>query len=218
MAIDIKIVDGTGSGNRAKVNDGGYIFTQNSNLPPVDDNNSQSILRQFLTLNNDGITTDMIVDGSITPQLFTINAIPEKDIYITSLSILVQGNALTLGNDFAGSDVAGNPLPTNGMRIYYEDENGEINVGTDLTTNFSFIRLSQGNVAFGDDTTAFIKTDGVPTIFPTLNFNKVFGFTSGLRLLRGTNNKLVLEVNDDLPNIVNTNGAFNIIVNGFTLK
>ena len=217
MSISIKIEDGEGSGKRAKVNSGGYLFVQDSNLPPLEDSNRQVVYRNFLSLNGAGVTTDMIVDGSTTPQLFFIEAIPNKDIYITSLSILLQGDGLTLGNDFAGSATAGNPLPTNGCRIYYEDHNGEINIGTDLTTNFSFTRLCQGNVAFGDNSTAFIKTDGVPTIFPTLSFKKVFGFNSGLRLLRGTKDRLVLEVNDDLPNIVNTNAAFNIIVNGFEL-
>ena len=213
MAIDIKIVDGDGSGNRAKVNDAGYIFTQNSNLPPVDNREQQLLYRQFLTLNGDGTTTDMIVDGSTTPQLFTINAIPDKDIFITSLSILIQGNNLDLGNDFAGGVAL-----TNGVRMYYEDQNGEVNIGSGLTTNFSFTRLCQGNMPFGDNTTAFIKTDGTPAIFPTLNFKKVFGFTSGLRLLRNTTNKLVLEVNDNLPGTVGATPAFTIIANGFELK
>ena len=155
----------------------------------------------------------MIVDGSTTPQLFTINAIPEKDIFITSLSILIQGNNLDLGNNFAGGVAL-----TNGVRMYYEDQNGEVNIGTDLTTNFSFTRLCQGQMPFGDNTTAFIKTDGTPAIFPTLNFKKVFGFTSGLRLLRNTTNKLVLEVNDDLPGTVGATPAFTIIANGFELK
>ena len=213
MAIDIKIVDGAGSGNRAKVNDGGYIFTQNSNLPPVDNREQQLLYRQFLTLNGDGTTTDMIVDGSTTPQLFTINAIPDKDIFITSLSILIQGNNLDLGNDFAGGVAL-----TNGVRMYYEDQNGEVNIGTDLTTNFDFTRLCQGNMPFGDNATAFIKTDGTTAIFPTLNFKKVFGFTYGLRLLRNTTNRLVLEVNDDLPGTVGATPAFTIIANGFELK
>ena len=213
MAIDIKIVDGDGSGNRAKVNDAGYIFTQNSNLPPVDNREQQLLYRQFLTLNGDGTTTDMIVDGSTTPQLFTINAIPDKDIFITSLSILIQGGGLSLGDNFAGGVAL-----TNGVRMYYEDQNGEVNIGTDLTTNFSFTRLCQGNTPFGDNANAFIKTDGTPAIFPTLNFKKVFGFTSGLRLLRNTTNRLVLEVNDDLPGTVGASPAFTIIANGFELK
>jgi len=218
MSIKTKITDGGGSGISAKVNSSGYIYVQDSNLPPEDDRDLQIIYREFLTLNGDGTTSDMIVDGSATPQEFYINADPNDDIFITSLSILLQADALTLGNDFGGSAAAGNPLPTNGCRIFYEDQNGEINIGTSITTNFDLVRLCQGNVAWGDGATAFIKTDGVPTIFPTLSFKKVFGFTSGFKLVGGTNNRLILEVNDDLPNIVNTNTEFNIIANGFKLK
>ena len=222
MSIKVRIEDGDGSGNRAKVTEGGYIYAQDSNLPPLDDRDSQIIYRQNLTLNGDGTTTEMTVDGSTTPQLFTINAIPEKDIYITSLSIFVQATALSLGQDFAGSNTATATLALpNGCRLFYEDKNGEINIGTDIVVNFDFIRLCQGNAPFGDSTTAFIKTDGTPTIFPILSFKKVFGFQSGLRLLRNTTDKLVFEVNDNLTaggTILPADASINIIANGFELK
>jgi len=141
MSIKVRIEDGDGSGKKAKVTEGGYVFVQDSNLPPVDDRDLQIIYRQNLTLNGDGTTTEMTVDGSTTPQLFTIDAIPEKDIYITSLSIFVQATSLTLGQDFAGSNVAQGVLALpNGCRLFYEDKNGEINIGTDIVVNFDFIR------------------------------------------------------------------------------
>lgn len=216
MAINLKIEDGDGSGIKAKVNEGGYLFVQDSNLPPIDNRDLQLIYRKNLTLNDDGATTEMTVDGSTSSQLFYIQSVPEKDIFITSLSIYIQATGIALGQDFAGSGVD----LTNGCRLYYEDENGEINIGTDLINNFSFVRLCQGNVPFGDNSTAFIKTDGVDAVFPTLNFKKVFGFQNGIKLLRGTTNKLVLEVNDDLVagSIVAANAGFNIIANGFELK
>ena len=222
MSIKTKITDGGGSGNRAKVTEGGYIYVQDSNIPPLDDRDLQIVYRQNLTLNGDGTTTEMTVDGSTTPQLFTIKAIPEKDIYITSLSIFVQATALSLGQDFAGSSTATATLALpNGCRLFYEDKNGEINIGTDIVVNFDFIRLCQVNAPFGDSTTAFIKTDGTPTIFPILSFKKVFGFQSGLRLLRDTTDKLVFEVNDDLTaggTILPADASINIIANGFELK
>ena len=216
MSIKVRIEDGDGSGNRAKVTEGGYIYTQDSNIPPLDDRDLQIIYRQNLTLNGDGTTTEMTVDGSTTSQLFYITATPNEDVYITSLSIFIEATGIALGLDFAGSGAA----LANGCRLYYEDQNGEINIGTDLVTNFEFVRLCQGNVPFGNAANAFIKTDGIPAIFPTLSFKKVFGFSSGFRLLRGTTNKLVLEVNDNLTpgTIVAANAGFNIIANGFKLK
>jgi hypothetical protein len=35
-------------------------------------------------------------------------------------------------------------------------------------------------------------------IIPVLDINTVFGFEYGLRLFKGTNNRLVFEINDDL--------------------
>jgi hypothetical protein len=222
MSRNSNIVDGDGSGKYIKVNDAGYILTQNSIIPPNDSRDLQIIYRKFLTLNADDTTTEMLVDGSTTPQKFYVEASSENDIYITSLSIIIQGALLDLGVDFAGS---GSALG-NGFNVYYEDQNGLINIGTDLTTNFDFIRLCQGNPNFGDDGNAFIipgltagkKKDAATGIIPILDFNEVFGFTYGLKLLRGSNNRLVLEVNDDLTTGLGLNSGMNVIAYGFERK
>jgi len=205
------------------------LFVQPAPFPPDDNRDIQLIYRQFLTLNGDGTTSEMTVDGSTTSQLFYIQGEPDNDIYVTSLSIIIVGAGIVLGNDFAGSGAA----LTNGCRLYYEDNNGEVNIGTDLQTNFDFIRLCQGQPAFnnGDNSTGtgpFIApsisgasgkgatpADG---ILPILNFRDVFGFQYGLKLARNTNNRLVLEVNDNLTTGLGANAAFNIIAYGFKRK
>ena len=227
MSRNSNIVDGGGSGKYIKVNDAGYILTQNSIVPPNDSRDLQIIYRKFLTLNADGTTTEMLVDGSTTPQKFYVEASSENDIYITSLSIIIQGALLNLGDDFAGNEdaPAGVPL-TNGFNIYYEDQNGLINIGTDFTTNFDFIRLCQGNPNFGDDGNAFIipgltagkKKNAATGIIPILDFNEVFGFTYGLKLLRGSNNRFVFEINDDLTTGLGLNSGMNVIAYGFERK
>jgi len=100
MAVRSKIVFGD---NEAIVDEGGFLRVVVSGLPLDTTGNKQIIYRRFLTLNNDGTTTEMTVDGSTTPQRFTINAEPDKDIFITSLSFQILGNSITLGEDFAGS-------------------------------------------------------------------------------------------------------------------
>lgn len=229
MASISKISNGEGEKRLVGVESGGYVKVQQSEYPPNDDRDLQIIYRNFLTLNNDGTTTSMLVDGSTTSQLFYIQADPINDIYITSLSIIIQANGISLGQDFAGD---GTGL-VNGFRIYYEDKNGEINIGTDLTTNFDFIRLCQGNPAFGTDDggandTAFIipgLTSGgkggknaADGIIPVLDINTVFGFEYGLRLFKGTNNRLVFEVNDDLTTGLGTDAGMNVIAYGFERK
>ena len=232
MSRNSNIIDGEGTGTYLKVNEGGYVFTQSSNLPPVTDQDLQIVYRKFLTLNGDGTTTSMLVDGSTTPQLFYVEANPDNDIYITSLSIVIQGLNINLGLNFAG---LGSAL-TNGCRLFYEDKNGEINIGTDLDTNFELVRLCQGNPSFGNDVNAFKVPELAPSggggkggvktsdgYIPVLDFPEVFGFNYGLRLQRGTTNRLIFEINDDLR--ITTDGGplpddagFNIIVYGFERK
>jgi hypothetical protein len=149
MSRNSNIIDGEGTGTYLKVNEGGYVFTQSSNLPPVTDRDLQIVYRKFLTLNGDGTTNSMLVDGSTTPQLFYVEASPDNDTYITSLSIVIQGLGINLGDDFGGSSGLLTPLFTslpNGCRLFYEDKNGEINIGTDLDTNFELVRLCQGTL------------------------------------------------------------------------
>lgn len=222
MSSKTRIVD---DNKQALIEDGGYIRVQPAPFPPQDDRDKQLIFRQFLTLNGDGTTTDMLVDGSVTPQTFSIDGISRADIYITSLSFIIAGDGIVLGDDFAGSGAA----LTNGCRLYYEDRNGEVNIGTDLKTNFDFIRLCQGNPAFADPTAGpFIAPSiagatgkGVSPangILPILNFQNIFGFQYGLKIAKGTNNRLVLEINDNLTTGLGVNAAFNIIAYGFELK
>ena len=235
MSRNSNIIDGEGTGTYLKVNEGGYVFTQSSNLPPVTDKDLQIVYRKFLTLNGDGTTNSMLVDGSTTPQLFYVEASPDNDTYITSLSIVIQGLGINLGDDFGGSSGLATPLFTslpNGCRLFYEDKNGEINIGADLDTNFELVRLCQGNPNFGNNGNAFKVPELAPGgkgkttsdgYIPVLDFPEVFGFNYGLRLQRGTTNRLVFEINDDIRIDADGGGlpddaGFNIIVYGFERK
>lgn len=228
MAVRSKIVFGD---NEAIVDEGGFLRVAVSGLPLNSTGNKQLIYRRFLTLENDGSTVEMTVDGSTTPQRFTINAEPDKDIFITSLSIIIIGTGIALGNDFAGNGAS----LTNGCRLYYEDNvNGEVNIGTQLQNNFDFIRLCQGNPAFNDGAAGaaselgpFIAPSIAGTtakggsvadgIIPVLDIKSVFGLAFGIKLSANTKDKLVLEVNDNLSAGLGANASFNIIVYGFEI-
>ena len=226
MSRDTRIVDGNGSGIHAKVDTGGYIRTQPSPYPAEDNRDLTFVFRQFLTLDGDGSTTSMLVDGSTSPQKFYIEGDAIDDIYITSLSFLIQASGIALGNDFAGSGAA----LARGCRLYYEDENGEVDIGTTLQTNFDFIRMCQGNPSFSDPTLGpFIAPSvagsgggkggsAADAIIPILNIRDIFGLPYGIKLQKATTHKLVLEVNDDLSTGLGTNAAFNIIAYGFKRK
>ena len=218
MARRTSIID---DNQQALIEGGGYLRVSPAPFPPDDNRDIQKVYRSFLTLNGDGTTSSFLVDGSTTSQLFYIEAVPDLDIYVTSISFLLAATGITLGNDFLGN---GAPL-TNGIRIYYEDNNGETNIGTDLVVNFSFIRLCQGNPPFGDGATAFQATgisgagknvsDGY---LPVLDFKSVFGFQYGLKLARNTTHRLVIEINDDLSTGLGAGAQFDAIAYGFERK
>ena len=207
MAVKANIEDGSGNGNFAKVSNEGFLFTQEAPFPPSGEETKITVYREFLTLNNDGTTNDMRVDGSTTSQYFWVNSEPNFDIYITTLSFLISDAGAEL-------DEFGNLAAlTNGCRLFYEDNNGEINIGTDLVSNFEFVRLCQGNPAFGNAADAFRARNivgGSEGYIPVFDFRN-FGFRWGLKLKAGTNNRLVMEINDNVSSI----DGFNATAYGF---
>ena len=210
MSVRTTIEDGSGKGYLAKVPPQGFLYTQEAPYPPTDEETKITVYREFLTLNNDGTTTDMRVNGSTTSQEFYIQAEPNVDIYITTVSFIIAGPGASL-NEFANLAAL-----TNGCRFYYEDNNGEINIGTNLVSNFEFVRLCQGNPSFGGGASAFLANNVVGTseaFIPVFDFRN-FGFKWGLKLASSTLNRLVLEVNDNLTPSANLTG-FNAIAYGF---
>jgi len=210
MSIKTNIEDGSGKGYLAKVSPEGFLFTQEAPYPPSSEETKITIYRQFLTLNNDGTTSDMRVNGATTPQIFYINAEPDFDIYITTVSFIIAGPGASL------SEFANLSALSNGCRFYYEDNNGEINIGTNLTSNFEFVRLCQGNPSFGGGGSAFLANNVVGTseaFIPVFDFRN-FGFKWGLKLAASSQNKLVLEINDNLSPSANLTG-FNAVAYGF---
>lgn len=207
MSIKTNIEDGDGTGRLARVSPEGFLYTQEAPYPPADEDTKLTVYREFLTQNGDGTTTDMRVNGATTSEIFYINAEPSVDIYITTVSFLIADAGASL------SEFGGITALTNGCRFYYEDQNGEINIGTNLTSNFEFVRLCQGNPAFGGGSSAFLANNVVgnsEAFIPVFDF-RTFGFKWGLKLAAGTNNRLVMEINDNVSGI----DAFNAIAYGF---
>jgi hypothetical protein len=210
MAVKTTIVDGKGSGNEAKVSEQGFLYTQAAPYPPAGEDTIMTIYREFLTLNNNGTSTDMRVNGSVTKQYFWVNAEPGYDIYITSLSFLIADANATLVQFGAIAAL------TNGCRLFYQNPEGQINIGTNLRSNFDIVRLCLGNPAFGSGTEAFRGSNVVgasEAFIPVLDF-RTFGFKWGLRLLNDTQNRLAFEINDNLTAL----DALNVVAYGFRRK
>lgn len=212
MANTIKIGDGDGGGQIAKVVNGGALLTQNVPFPPLGEVEQMKIFNEYLTLNGDGTTFDMRVDGSVTDQVFSVNAENDNDIYISSLSFIIAGPGAAL-NEFANVGAL-----TSGCTLTYQDETGsEIIISDSLKSNWDFVRLCNGTPSFGDGTNAFRASNVVGTseaFIPVLDLKDTFGFQWGVKLRANTLQKFKLTVRDDLTDGTNIT-AFNCIAKGF---
>ena len=178
-------------------------------FPPFDVKQNVRPFREFLT--DDGTPTgssDMLVDGSVTPVDFFVEAPQDMDLYVTRISFIVVDQNMTL-NQFGNIGAL-----TNGMRLFYTDELGEVDIADQLQTNFDYVRLCSGLPSFGDGTSAFIanNVDFISEgIIPVLDLKDTFGFRWGLEFRNGSTQRLVLRIRDDITGI----DAMNVIVYGF---
>jgi len=208
MTIKNRIVDGDGTGIEAHVTEEGALLVTNYACPPLLPQKNK-IFRQYLTA--DGTATgsnDMLVDGSGTPIKFWLPADAEDDRYITVLSFVIGDGGANL-NEFGGVAAL-----ANGCRLYYEDNVGdEVIIGDALKSNWDFIRMCFLHPAFGDAGSALRLTNvegGAEAYTPWLNLLQIMP-PYGLKLDRGTNQSITLEVRDNctVPDV------FNAIAYGF---
>lgn len=197
-------VKGAGGKTLEILGDGSIPVTQNT-FPVLSKSDETSIFRQYLK--NEAGSSDMLVDGSTDNELFFISADVDDDIYITSLSFVIADAGSTL-NKFGNIAAL-----TNGCEFFYESTSGNIVIHDALKTNFDFVRLCNGNPAFGDGTGAFRagNVSGTSEAYlPTFD-TRVFGFPFGIRLRAGTEQRIALKIKDDCTGI----DQFDIIAYGF---
>lgn len=209
MSLNVEIKDGEGSGKRVKITQENALFTQDTGLPPIEQDGSATVYRKYLS---DAVGAfDMRVDGSGKAADFYIEAEQDYDLYIGSLSFVIADAGATL-------NVFGNiGALTNGCELLYQNQLGDIQVADSLKTNFEFIRLCQGNPAYGNGTTAFRANNVAGTsegYIPVLDFKDVFGLTWGVKLRKGSSDRLILRIKDNLTGV----DEFTCIAYGFTRR
>lgn len=210
--LKVQIVDGQGSGKAAKINgDGEFSVTVNAH-PPGSERSVAFPFRQYLT--STGISSgsnDMIVDGSSTAQSFYVSAKQDRDIYIKTLSIRIGDTGTVTLNRFGALTEL-----TNGCRlIYRNDALGEVVIADELKTNLSLLRLgmASGAVGTGDDAYLLDVQGGgaEDTYLPVLDLAQTFGMPWGLRIKKGSNDRFLFSVHDNLTGLITFNAiAFGI--------
>ena len=207
MSINALITDPK-TGRQAKLSAENHIIVAQYSCPPLLPQKNR-IFRQFLT--DDGTATgseDMRVLGTAAaPLQFWVPADPDVDRYITQLSFVIADD----GADF--SKFGAITALTNGCRLFYGYSLGDVVISDALKTNWDFVRMTGGNPAFGTGTAAFKasnvegKVDAYIPVLNLINYMPPYG----VKLDRGTTERMVLEVQDDTRGV----DAFNCICSGF---
>lgn len=201
MPIEAIIVDAA-TGKSAKINGAGEFHVVVRPHPPRD---ASSIARPFRgRFATAAGSTDMAVDGSTNVQEFLISPTTGFDTYVKVLSFQI-GDAGSLRLDHFGG--LGAAL-ANGVEILYQTQDmGEDVVHDGIKTNLEFIRLGLDTYPIGDTTNAFkAETQGggaEDSYLPTLDLSRLFGLQYGMRLRKGSTDKLVVRVRDNLTGLLN---------------
>ena len=152
--------------------------------------------RQYFT--DTGLSTgsnDMQVDGATTETQFYIKASQDKDIYIGRVSVVIADASATL-NKFGNITAL-----TNGVEFAWVSQDlGTTVIHEAMKTNFDFVRLGGGSPAFGDTAGAFRASNvsgNSEAYIPQIDFSEIFGMPWGVRLRKGTEDRLCFVVKDD---------------------
>ena len=212
--ITTDVIDGFGTGSKMRVNPEGTIDVVSHLHPPINDTLSVVPFRQYFT--DDGTPdgdNDMIVNGGTTPVDFSIEAHHNHDIYIKYISVVIgDGGSPTL-NKFGALTAL-----TNGVSwSWFTQDEGRYELHEGIKSNLDFIRIGGDTAAIGTGVDSFLADvsggGSEKSYLPNIDIAETFGMTWGLRLKKGTNDKLIFTVNDALAGLV----TFNIIGYGSRL-
>ena len=201
MTIDVSVTDGN---NKVVVDEAGALCVRVTPDPPVAHLQSE-IYRVYLT--DSAGSNDMQVSSDTD---FSVRAVTDGDLWITSLSFTIADGGAAL-NEF-GSVTA----LSNGCQLVYDSGAGEITIHDALKSNWDFIRLCQGQPAFGQGANAFRANNvegNSEGYIPILDLRNILP-PYGIRLEKATNQKITLKVRDTTTGV----DRFDCIAYGFKRK
>jgi hypothetical protein len=152
----------------------------------------------------------MSVDGSVTAQEFYLAADVERDIYINSISVRIADGGAPNLNKFGNLTAL-----TNGVQwLWVTNDLGTVELHDGIQTNLEFIRTGQKTHAIGTGTEAYladVSGGGTSKAYlPIIDLSEQFGKPWGIRLRKGTEDKMKFVVRDDLSTL----DAFDAIAYG----
>jgi hypothetical protein len=204
--LKAQLVDGHGRGGRAKINGEGEFAVVVHQHPPIDEDILALPFRQRFT--DDGTASgsdDMTVDGSGTAAEYSVLASANRDIYIKSISVIIGDGGSPALNKFGELSALSSGVGWTWSSI----TDGTITLHDGIKTNLEFVRLGFSTGAVGDGTSAFLSdVSGGATeksYIPQIDLAQQFGLPWGIRLRKGTTDKMSFIINDDLTGLITMN-------------
>ena len=180
--------------------------------PPIDEEIAALPYRAFFE--NALRSNDMIVNPAVDSDLdFYIEASEDFDIYIKSISVQIgDGGTPTLDKFGALS-----ALSTGVQWMYFNQQQGEYTLHDGIKTNLEFIRIGVDTAGIGTGTDAFLADNSgggsEKSYLPTIDITETFGLPWGLRLKKGTTDRIFFRINDDMSGLI----TFNAIAYGIRI-
>lgn len=162
-----------------------------------------------MTVEGDGLTTRLAVDGSLNPVRAFVTGQPEGDFYVKSANILIADSGVIKPNLFGSG-----PALLNGIDIFYDVQSANTTLGT-AKTNYDFIRFSSLTPPTGSKIDAFqvsnVNVDNEDAYNPILDLGRFSPYDIGIRIRKNSIDKFGIVINDDITGVSN----FNILLEGY---
>lgn len=195
-------------GKPLKINGEGEISVVIHQHPPVDEEITALPYRKYFL--DSASSNIMAVDGSVNFVDFSVNASTEYDIYIKYITLEIGDGGSPALNKFGALTAL-----TNGVAFYYDTQTEplyELHEG--IKTNKEFIRIASDTAAIGTGTEAFLADvsggGSEKSYLPSIDMKEIYGFNWGLRLRKGTLDKIIFRIQDNLTGL----STFNAIATG----
>jgi hypothetical protein len=193
-------------GEMLKINPEGDIGVTIHQHPPITETIIALPFRSYFT--DDGTISGsniMKVDGSVINADFYIKANENYDIFIKYITVEIGDGGSPALNKFGALSAL-----TDGIAFYWDTQQEPLYVLHEgIKTNKEFIRISSDTGAIGTGIEAYLAdVSGGGTeksYLPNMDMAEIYGLQWGLRLRKGTNDRIIFRVRDNLTGLTTFN-------------
>ena len=210
--IKVQIVGA--NGKILQIGEEGSIDVSVHTHPPLNEEIESLPFRQYFTDNGSSTgSSDMAINGSTTPTEFYIKASKDYDIYIKYVSVEIGDGGSPNLNSFGALSAL-----TTGVQFFWDTQQEPYYVLHEgIKTNKEFIRIGTDTAAIGTGADAFLADvsggGSEKSYFPAMDIKELYGLPWGLRLRKGTLDRLLFKINDNLTGL----STFNAIATGIRI-